>query len=90
MSQYNADQSLRQWGVRAMIPHLKKMKPGQRRRLEPGSAEALAEKLKASVRAKVEPPFLYMKRALAMPRCAAGGWPRTGSDWRCCWDWPTG
>ena len=38
------------------------MRPGRRRHLEPGSYEALAEKRKASVRAKVEHPFLYMKR----------------------------
>ena len=38
------------------------MRPGQRRKLEPGSEEALAEKRKASVRAKVEHPFLYVKR----------------------------
>ncbi len=38
------------------------MRPGQRRQLEPGSPEALAEKGKASVRAKVEHPFLYVKR----------------------------
>ena len=38
------------------------MRPGQRRKLEPGSPEELAEKLKASVRAKVEHPFLYVKR----------------------------
>ena len=35
------------------------MRPGRRRHLEPGSYEALAEKRKASVRAKVEHPFLY-------------------------------
>ncbi len=38
------------------------MPPGNRRRLEPGSVEALAEKGKASVRAKVEHPFLRLKR----------------------------
>ena len=38
------------------------MRPGRRRQLEPGSYEALAEKRKASVRAKVEHPFLYVKR----------------------------
>ena len=38
------------------------MRPGQRRKLDPGSPEELAEKLKASVRAKVEHPFLYVKR----------------------------
>ena len=38
------------------------MRPGRRRQLEPGSGEALVEKRKASVRAKVEHPFLYVKR----------------------------
>ena len=38
------------------------MRPGKRRKLEPESAEALTERLKASVRAKVEHPFLKVKR----------------------------
>ena len=38
------------------------MKPGQRRKLEPDSAEALREKVKASIRAKVEHPFLDVKQ----------------------------
>ena len=38
------------------------MRPGRRRKLEPGSEEALEEKAKASVRAKVEHPFLRLKR----------------------------
>ena len=38
------------------------MRPGKRRKLEPGSDEAVMEKRKASVRAKVEHPFLYIKR----------------------------
>ena len=38
------------------------MRPGRRRNLEPGSEEALLEKAKASVRAKVEHPFLRLKR----------------------------
>ena len=38
------------------------MRPGHRRKLDPGSLECLAEKLKASVRAKVEHPFLKVKR----------------------------
>ena len=37
------------------------MRPGRRGTLEPGSGEALAEKVKASVRAKVEHPFLKVK-----------------------------
>ena len=38
------------------------MRPGQRRKLDPESEEALVEKRKASARAKVEHPFLKMKR----------------------------
>ena len=38
------------------------MRLGQRRKLESGSDEAAREKRKASVRAKVEQPFLYVKR----------------------------
>ena len=38
------------------------MKPGQRRKLEPDSPAALREKAKASIRAKVEHPFLDVKR----------------------------
>ena len=38
------------------------LKPGQRRQLAPESAAALAEQRKASVRAKVEHPFLWVKR----------------------------
>ena len=38
------------------------MRPGQRRKLEPDSAEAVAEKVKASIRAKVEHPFLDLKQ----------------------------
>ena len=38
------------------------LRPGQRRRLAPGGAAAQAEQRKASIRAKVEHPFLYVKR----------------------------
>ncbi len=38
------------------------MRPGLRRLLPPGGAEAQAERRKASVRAKAEHPFLYVKR----------------------------
>ena len=38
------------------------MRPGLRRHLEPGSAEQQSERRKASVRAKAEHPFLYVKR----------------------------
>ena len=38
------------------------MRPGLRRQLLPGGEEAQAERRKASVRAKAEHPFLYVKR----------------------------
>ena len=38
------------------------MKPSQRRKLDPESTAALGEKVKASIRAKVEHPFLDVKR----------------------------
>ena len=38
------------------------MRPGLRRQLVPGGDEAQAERRKASVRAKAEHPFLYVKR----------------------------
>ena len=51
------------------------MRPGRRRQLEPGSYEALMEKRKASTRAKVEHPFLYVKRHFGYD--ATVGWQRT-------------
>ena len=73
------------------------MRPGRRRKLEPGSGEALVEKGKASVRAKVEHPFLRLKRlfgyAKSLPRCrtgyATGVWRRTRTGWHCCSGWAT-
>ena len=38
------------------------MRPGRRRQLEPGSEAAVKERRKASIRAKVEHPFLWVKR----------------------------
>ena len=38
------------------------MKPGQRRKLESGDPAAIRERVKASIRAKVEHPFLDVKR----------------------------
>ena len=68
------------------------MKPGQRRRLEPGDPAAMVEKVKASIRAKVEHPFLDVKRlwgyAKSLPSrkrgYANGAWTRTQNGWRCC------
>ena len=53
------------------------LKPGQRRKLEPGSLAALTERGKASIRAKSLPS---RKRG-----CATGGWPRTPDAWPSCW-----
>ena len=44
------------------------MRPGVRRRLEPGGPEAEEERRKASVRAKMEHPFLYVKRHFGYAR----------------------
>ena len=38
------------------------MKPGKRRQLDKSGPAEAAEKVKASVRAKAEHPFLYLKR----------------------------
>ena len=38
------------------------MRAGRRRQLAPGSAAARMERRKAAIRAKVEHPFLYVKR----------------------------
>ena len=73
------------------------MRPGSRRTQEPGSEEALREKAKASVRAKVEHPLLRLKRLFgygkSLPRCRTGfataGWRRTWNGWHCCSGWAT-
>ena len=52
----------REENQRLEVEWLVAMRPGRRRQLEPGGDEALAEKAKASVRAKVEHPFLKVKR----------------------------
>ena len=50
------------------------MRPGKSRRgLEPGSEEALAEKLKASVRAKVEHPLAEGEAAVQLCQGALPG-----------------
>ena len=44
------------------------LKPGKRRALAPDSAAAACERARASVRAKVEHPFLYLKRRFGCAR----------------------
>ena len=61
------------------------MRPGQRRLLEQGGARWLRERDKASVRAKVEHPFLYVKRRFGYRKVATAGWPRTWNGSRCSW-----
>ena len=56
------------------------MQPGKR--CLPGSAEAVAERAKASVRAKVEHPFRVIKRQVGHVKVRyRGGWRRTVGDW---------
>ena len=54
------------------------MRPGKRRKLEPGSEEAVAEKEKASVRAKVEHPFLKVKRLFGYSKARYRGLYKNG------------
>ena len=53
------------------------MRPGQRCKLEPGTLAAWAERVKASIRAKVEHPFRDVKRvfgyAKSLPSSPIGG-----------------
>ena len=63
------------------------LRPGRRRKLEPNSPEARAERTKASVRAKVEHPFLKVKGLLgyanSLPPSPIGGTlPGSGQDQR--------
>ena len=51
-------------------------RPGQRRRLAPGSPAAQAEQRKASIRAKVEHPFLYVKRHFGYAQVRYRGLPK--------------
>ena len=53
-----------------------------------GAGEALAEKAKASVRAKVEHPFLKVKRLFGYAKVRYRGLAKNmGADWRCCSGW---
>ena len=74
------------------------MRPGKRRNLESGSEEELLEREKASVRAKVEHPFLRLKQlfeyAKSLPPTSIGGaLPGLGQErrasGRCCSGWAT-
>ena len=63
------------------------LRPGRRRKLEPDSPEARAERTKASVRAKVEHPFLKVKGlfgyAKSLPPSPIGGsLPGSGQEHR--------
>ena len=59
------------------------LRPGQRRRLAPGSAAAAAEQHKAAVRAKVEHPFLYVKRHFGYAQARYRGLAK--NHHRLCW-----
>jgi IS5 family transposase len=55
------------------------MPPGKRRLLAPGSAEAVAERAKASVRAKVEHPFRVIKQQFGHMKARYRGLAKNGS-----------
>ena len=61
------------------------MRPGKRRKLEPESAEALAERNKASVRAKVEHPFLKVKRVFGYAKVRYRGLEEHGASGAAFW-----
>jgi IS5 family transposase len=54
------------------------MRPGKRRQLPEGGAEAQAETLKAQVRAKVEHPFRYIKRVFGYDKVRYRGLEKNG------------
>ena len=56
------------------------MKPGQRRKLDPESDADLGEKVKASIRAKVEHPFLDVKRLFGYAKVSYRGLTKN-TDW---------
>ena len=49
------------------------MNPGQRRKLDPDNPAALAEKVKVSIRAKVEHPFVDVERLFGYARACYRG-----------------
>ncbi len=56
------------------------MPPGRRRLLAPGLAEAVVERAKASVRAKVEHPFRVIKRQFGHVKARNRGLAKNGSQ----------
>ena len=64
-------------------------RPGQRRRLAPGSAAAQAEQRKASIRAKVEHLFLYVKRHFGYATMRYRGLAKNRNRLYCCLGWRT-
>ena len=53
------------------------MRPGRRRQLEPGREAAVEEIRKASIRAKVEHPFLWVKRHFGYAKVRYRGLAKT-------------
>ena len=58
------------------------MKPGRRRLLDKSCAEEAAERRKASIRAKVEHPFLYVKRHFGYAKVRYRGLTKNGDTQR--------
>ena len=53
------------------------MRPSRRRQLGPGSESAVEERRKASIRAKVEHPFLWVKRHFGYAKVRYRGLAKT-------------
>lgn len=68
------------------VPSPIALRQGRRTTLAPNDLRAMAEKVKDSVRAKIEHPFCHIQTrwCSGMPRCATAGWrrPQTGCT---CW-----
>ena len=60
------------------------MKQGQRRRLVPDCWEAMAEKVKVLIRAKVEHPFLEVKKLFSYAKLRYRDLRKAKSNWPCC------
>jgi len=67
------------WWETPGVPLMVAMPPGRRRLLAPGPAEAVAERAKASVRAKVVRPFRVIKRQFGHMKARYRGLAHNGS-----------
>ena len=74
-----SNRGVARWWDTACVAWMVAMPPGRRRLLAPGSAEAVAEREKASVRARVEHPFRVIKRQFGHMEARYRGLAKNGS-----------